>query len=162
MKTLLKTLAIVALSIAMLAPAKSEEPMPVPSIPGMFCSSPCENISYAPDRRLGEIATLLVYRAQCLRPMVSDAQIFVVQQEWNAAPQEARNEALKHEAAAVDARIKKYGQGMDEWFCPTMTRHFVRGDYQQLLSSSAERMYQGKCGRTVNGLERQCPENSPK
>jgi hypothetical protein len=96
----LKPLAITAVSIAMLVLAQAGEETPLPSIRGMFCNSPCSGIA-APDRHMGELATLVIFRQQCFKgppryvgdvegqpPQVLDYRFEPVWQEWNSASME--------------------------------------------------------------------------
>src|SRR5262249_17808598 len=113
----LKPLAITAVLIATLVLAQAGEETPLPSIRGMFCFSTCSGIA-SPDRLMGELATLVIFRQQCFKgppryvgdvedkpPQVLDYRFGPVWQEWNSAPMDAKNEALKHEFAAINARL---------------------------------------------------------
>jgi hypothetical protein len=147
-----RTLAAAALSLATLAPAQAEMPAWLsrlaptpptkaetlaPSVRGMFCNSPCAGVTFAPDRHMGELATLVIYRQQCFQgppryvgdtgqiPQFLAYRFEPVWQEWNNAPMEAKKAALTHEIAAINAR------GL-AWFCNIMTDHINKDDYRDL------------------------------
>jgi hypothetical protein len=112
--------------------------MPLPSIRGMYCNSPCTGTS-APDRHMGELAALVIFRKQCAQsegaPIGLDDllawRFHHAWSEWNAAPEEIKRIALRHEFAALDARRQKYSQGQ-AWFCKIIGEHIDKGDYQDI------------------------------
>jgi hypothetical protein len=121
--------------------------MPLPSIRGMYCNSPCSGTP-APDRHLGELAVLVIFRKQCFQgeePTMTgvtrllDYRFHPVWEEWNAAPMEVKREALKHEFAALDARRQKYGEqiGGWPWFCNTISERINKGDYRDLETTGS-------------------------
>jgi len=113
--------------------------MPLPSIRGMYCNSPCTGTP-APDRHMGELAALVIFRKQCAQsqgaPLGLDNLLAWrfrrAWSEWNAAPTEIKRVALTHEFAALDARRQKYGEqfGGLSWFCNVIGEHINKGDYR--------------------------------
>src|SRR5262245_41201779 len=131
------------LAAAFVVNANADDAMPLPSIRGMYCNNPCSGVP-APDRHMGELAVLAIFRKQCIQeeeqggPLgvarLMDYRFRLVWQEWNAARIEAKQEALKHELAAIDARRHKYGEryGGWTWFCNVVSERINKGDYRDL------------------------------
>jgi hypothetical protein len=135
-----KFLIALAMTVALVGPAAADD-VPLPSIRGMYCSSPCSG-SFAPDRHMGELAALVIFRKQCTQgegaPIGVDNLLAwrfrSIWSEWNAAPVETKQVALKYELAALDARRQKYGEqfGRWSWFCNAISDRINRGDYQDI------------------------------
>jgi hypothetical protein len=162
MKSSLKSLAIAAISIALVGIAFAQDlaesmlflkdGTPLPSIRGMYCApSPnCPSagrelteaeVKQVRDRRhLGELATLVLYDQNCKPNLLPKSAMIPILQEWNAAAADSRNRAIKHEMAAMDRTDirKKYGEefGGWSWFCPMMSRGISKGDYADLIGSA--------------------------
>ena len=118
-------------------PSFSAKSIPLPSIRSMYCSSPCVDVSYAPDRHLGELATLVIFRQQCFDgdpPQVLDYRFGPTWREWNNTPTDAKNVALAHELTAIDDRRARYGERFGGWscFCNAMSDRIDNGVYRDL------------------------------
>lgn len=121
-----------------------ETETPLPTIRGMYCNTPCIG-SFAPDRHLGELAALVIFRKQCFSgspeeqveqqgAALVDYRFSIAWDEWNSTPADMKKTALTHELAAIDARRQKYGNqyGGLKWFCNIMSNHINKGDYRSL------------------------------